>query len=176
MERRIDAEITVPVQWEAGAAVLRRDAASIVIDDQVEGTVRLTALVGGTELTRHAQVDVGSADATDGQTVSIPLRWESTEHTRRFPTVTGALILGARSEHPSLSTLSIDAEHVPPLGVLGTIGDAAGGLDLARRACLALLERMSDRLVAAVAADAAAATDVASFSNLGPAPRRIDLD
>jgi hypothetical protein len=176
MARRIDTEITVPVRWEAGAAVLHRDAASIVIDDQIEGTVRLTALVGGTELTRHAQVDVGPADAMGGQTVSIPLRWEATEHTRRFPTVTGVLILGARREHPSLSTLSIDAEHVPPLGVLGTIGDAAGGLDLARRACQALLERISARLVAAVAADAAAATNLTSFSNLGPVPRRIDLD
>jgi hypothetical protein len=71
---------------------------------------------------------------------------------------------------------------VPPLGVLGTIGDAARGLALAlalaRRACQALLERMSARLVAAVAAvaaDAATATDVSSFSGLGPVPRRINL-
>ncbi len=176
MNRQIAIDTTVSVEWEAGLRSLRSHLLDIICDDPETRTVRLTTVVAGTEMTRLGTVEVGELRTVDRHTATASVRWEADEHARRFPTVEGMLELSGLSEHPPLSRLAFLGEHHAPLGLLGTLGDAAGGLEMGRDAARLLLERAAERLAAAVKADAAALDATASASSRGPVMMRVDLD
>lgn len=161
MQRTISFERGVRVDFDAAAAALAAQAPDVVLDDPLEGTLALDAKVAGFLVSRPVSPTIRGLEGLDPHAVVLPLAWEAAEHPRRFPTFEGMLELSSMSVHPPQSQLALVGQVTPPLGMLGTIGEAAGGTQIADGVLQALLDRIADRLVAVVAerqARAAAAT------------------
>lgn len=161
MERSISFERTVPVDYDAGVAVLGDRVADIVFDEPDANALVLHADVAGFDVARTVTVTLGDLRQLDRHAVAVPIRWEATEHPRRFPTMDGLVEFSALSHRPAQSQLALVGTVTPPLGALGSVGEAAGGTELGDGVLEALLERMADRLVDLVsepAADAVSAT------------------
>lgn len=161
MERSISFERTVAVDYDAAVAVLRDQVADIVFDEPDANALVLHADVAGFDVARTVTVTLGDLRQLDRHAVAVPIRWEAAEHPRRFPTMDGLVELSALSQRPVQSQLALVGTVIPPLGVLGSVGEAAGGTELGDSVLEALLDRMADRLaglVAEHAADAASAT------------------
>ncbi len=160
MERSISFERNVRVAFAAATAALTEQAAEIVLDDARDGTLELDANLAGFVVSRPVTATTGSVDRLDPHAVILPLAWEAAEHPRRFPTFEGMLELSALADHPAQSQLALVGKVRAPLGVLGTIGEAAGGSQIGDGVLEALLDRIVARLVAVVAArQATAASD-----------------
>ena len=162
MERSISFERTVPVDYDAGVAALRQQARELVLDDPEEGTLVLHAEIAGFDVSRRVAVTVGEVTSLDKHAVKVPVTGEAAEKPKRFPTFEGSIELSALSSHPVQSQLALIGHVEAPLGVLGTVGEAAGGTEIGDAVLRALLERISDRLSALVAQrQASAAADMA---------------
>lgn len=159
MDRTLTSDTTIEVLWDVALNVLRRDARSLVCDDADAGTIRLGATIAGTELTRHAVVEVGELRELGPHAVAVPVTWRAGEHEHRFPTVEGIFEVSGLSEHPPLTRLAFVGQHDAPLGILGTVGDAAGGRALATQSVQSLTERIGVRITDAVAAHVREWTD-----------------
>lgn len=161
MERSISFELTVPVTYDAGVAALRDQPEQLLLDDAAAGTLVLHAEVGGFDVAREVAVTLGELTQLDKHAVKLPVRWEAADNPGRFPTFDGGLELSAMSSHPVQSQLALLGIVTPPLGVLGSVGEAAGGTQLGDGVLSALLERIAARLQGLVSErQAAAATDV----------------
>lgn len=160
MERSISFERNVRVAFEAATAALGEQGEDIVLDDPATGALELDASLAGFAVSRPVTVELGSLDRLDPHAVVLPIAWQATEHPRRFPTFEGMLEVSALADRPAQSQVALLGKVRVPLGVLGTIGEAAGGAQLGDAVLEALLDRIVDRLVAVVAArQAAAASD-----------------
>lgn len=162
MERSISFERTVEVDYDAAVAALREQARDILLDDPAAGTLVLHAEVGGFDVAREVAVTIGQVVALDKHAVKLPVSWEAAERPRRFPTFEGGIELSAMSSHPVQSKLALLGRVEAPLGMLGSVGEAAGGTQLGDAVLRALVERITTRLQAVVAErQAAAAADMA---------------
>lgn len=157
MERSISFERTVAVDYDAAVAVLREQPGDLVLDDEDASTLVLHAEVGGFDVARRVTVTIEDVEQLDKHAVKLPVSWEATEKPKRFPTFTGGIEVSAMSTHPAQSQLALIGTVEAPLGVLGTVGEAAGGTDIGDAVLEALLDRMVARLQALVAERQAAA-------------------
>lgn len=175
MERSISIERSVRVDYEAGVGVLRTQAAQLVLDDQDVGTLVLHAEVAGFDVARQVTVTLGEVTPVDKHAVKLPISWEATDRPKRFPTFDGSLELSAMQDHPAQSQLALVGHVAAPMGLLGKVGEVAGGTELGDAVLEALVERYCERLQALVADGQATAAD-----DLRPAhmsrPRFVDDD
>lgn len=164
MTRRIELERVVAVDQPAAARVLAADPLAIVTGGSPELPLRAT--LAGFEVTRPVVVDVTAVHDLDRNALAVDLAWHAADHGRGFPTLTGFLELSALSHHPPLSRLALVATVVPPLGSVGALGDALGLASVQDEVLAQLLDDVTARLVAAVAADAEAVSRRAVTSSL----------
>lgn len=151
MERTISVERYVRVAFDAAAEALRSQGPDVVLDDATDGTLELDAGVGGFVVSRPVTPRIDLTRELDPHAVVLPLAWEATDQPRRFPTFDGMLELSDLSHRPPQCQLALVGTVTAPLGLLGTIGEAAGGRQLGDAVLEALLDRIADRLVAVVA-------------------------
>lgn len=151
MDRSISVERNLRVDFEAGAAALREQAADVVLDDAAERTLVLHAEVGGFDVAREVTVTLGELTQVEPHVVTVPVQWEAVDRPKRFPTFEGALELSSLSEHPAQSQLALVGHVHAPMGVLGKVGEAAGGTQLGDAVLESLVERLTARLQALVA-------------------------
>lgn len=161
MERSISFERTMPVTFDAAARALSARQAEVVLDDPDAGTLELDADVAGFLVSRPVHPTVEAVDRLDKQAVVVPMAWQAAQHPRRFPTFRGILELSALSERPPQSRLALIGTVRPPLGVLGSMGAAAGGAHLEDSVLETLLDRITARLVHVVTGREAAGTAAA---------------
>lgn len=166
MHRNICLERTVPVDHDAAAAVLRQQPADVVLDDPGGQTLVLHAEVAGFDVARTVTVQLDELRQLDAHALALPLRWQATDRPRRFPTFTGTIELSAVSRRPPQSRLALVGTVTAPLGVLGSLGEAAGGTRLADAVLDALVERLGTRLVRLVADRVAVAAASATPAHL----------
>lgn len=157
MERSISLQRTMAVDYDAAVHALTDGLADLVCDDPAAGTLDLHADVAGFDLARPVQVRFGELRELDRHAVAVSIDWEAVEHPRRFPTFDGFIELSAMSSSPPQSQLALVGRVRPPLGVLGTVGEAAGGTAIGDTVLEAVVERVADRLTGAVADNAATA-------------------
>lgn len=162
MDRRISFEHTLPVNYDAAAAALRERSAEVVLDDPGGEALVLHAKVAGFDVARTVTVRLGEPRQVDAHAVAVPLSWQATERPRRFPTFAGVVELSALSQRPPQARLVLVGTVSAPLGVLGSLGDAAGGTRLADAVLEALVERLGTRLVRLVADRVAVAAAAAT--------------
>lgn len=152
MERNISFDRTVRVAFDAATAALTEQPADIVLDDAEAGTLALDASLAGFVVSRPVTATTGELRRLDPHAVTISIAWEAVDHPRRFPTFEGMLELSALAHRPAQSRVALVGKVRAPLGVLGTIGEAAGGAHLGDGVLEAYVGRVADRLVAVVAA------------------------
>lgn len=157
MERSISFERTVAVDYDAAVASLREQPEDLVLDDPDEGTLVLRAEVGGFDVARRVAVTLEELVQLDEHAVELPVSWEAAEKPRRFPTFEGGIELRALPSPPVQSRVALVGKVEAPLGVLGTVGEAAGGTSIGDAVLEALLDRIVARLTALVAERQAAA-------------------
>lgn len=163
MERSISFERTVALDYDAAVAALRDQPGHVVLADPDTRELELHADVAGFDVARTVTVTLGDLRQLDKHAVALPIKWEATEHPRRFPTMDGMVELSALSHRPAQSQLALVGTVTTPLGVLGSVGEAAGGTELGDSVLEALVDRMVDRLAQLVADRAAgAASDTGS--------------
>ena len=175
MERPISFEQQIRVTFETATTVLETEADEVILDDADTGTLALDASLAGFTVSRPVSATLGELDHLDPQAVAVPISWEAAEHPRRFPTFEGILELSALAQRPAQSKLALIGKVKVPLGVLGSIGEAAGGSQIGDDVLEALLERIAQRLVAAVAARQAASAAATTPSHLSR-PRFVAED
>lgn len=175
MERSISFERRVDVDYDAAVAVLRDQVADVVLDDPDAGTLVLHADVAGFDVARTVTVTLGDLRQLDQHAVAVPIRWKAAEHPGRFPTLDGLVELSALSHRPAQSQLALIGTVSPPMGVLGTVGEAAGGSQLGDAVLEALVDRMVDRLSQLVADRAASAATETGSQHLAR-PRFVNQD
>lgn len=152
MERPVTFEEQIRVTFEAATAALADAPAAIVLDDAEDGTIELDASLAGFTVSRPVRVSLGELDRLDPQAVVLPISWEAVERPSRFPTWDGVLELSALAERPAQSRLALIGKVLVPMGVLGTLGERAGGSQVGDDVLKAYLARIAERLGAAVAA------------------------
>ena len=175
MERSISFERTVAVDYDAAVAALRDRPDAVVLDDPGTSELELHADVAGFDVARTVTVTLGDLRQLDNHAVALPMRWQATEHPRRFPTMDGLVELSALSHRPAQSQLALVGTVTPPLGVLGSVGEAAGGTQLGDSVLEALVDRMADRLAELVADRAAGAASDTGSQHLAR-PRFVHQD
>lgn len=175
MERSISFERTARVAFEAAAAALAEQAPDIVLDDPATGTLELDASLAGFVVSRPVMATLGTVGRLDQHAVVMPLAWQAVEHPRRFPTFRGMIEISALADHPVQSQIALLGRVRAPLGVLGTIGEAAGGSQVGDAVLEALLDRIVERLVATVASRQASAAAATTPSHLSR-PRFVPED
>lgn len=166
MQRSISFERVVPVDYDTAAAVLRDRSADLVLDHTDSDTLVLHAEVAGFDVARTVTVTLGDLRQLDPHAVALPFSWRATEHPRRFPTFTGMLELSALSERPPQSQLALVGKVTTPLGMLGSVGEAAGGTQLADAVLDALVDELGARLAALVADRVAVAASASTPTHL----------
>lgn len=166
MERSISFELTIPVDYDAGVAALRDQPEELLLDDAAAGTLVLHAEVGGFDVAREVTVTIGEPTQLDKHAVKLPVRWEATDKPKRFPTFDGGIELSAMSERPVQSQLALLGTVEAPLGVLGSVGEAAGGTQLGDAVLAALVDRIAARLQALVSERQAAAANEVTQSHM----------
>lgn len=159
MQRSVLFEQQLRVAFDAAAAVLEARADEVVLDDVEDATLALDATLAGFTVSRPVRAEVGALSRPGERTVTVALSWAAVERSRHFPTFDGVLELSALAASPPRSQLSLIGSVTVPLGVLGSLGEAAGGTHLGNDALEALLARIADRLVDAVAAAQASSAD-----------------
>ena len=151
MERSISFERTVAVDYAAAVAALREQPGDLVLDDEETSTLVLHAEVAGFDVARRVTVTIEDVEEVDKHAVKLPVSWEATEKPKRFPTFDGGIEVSAMSEHPVQSQVALIGTVEAPLGILGTVGEAAGGTDIGDAVLRSLLDRIIARLQALVA-------------------------
>lgn len=150
MQRTISFERNARVAYEAAAEALAQQATEIILDEN--GTLALDAELAGFSVSRPVAATTGELRQLDPHAVVLPLAWEAAKHPRRFPTFEGILEISALADHPAQTRVALVGTVRPPLGVLGTLGEAAGGTQVGDGVLEALLDRIVQRLLSVVAA------------------------
>ena len=175
MERPTSFETQIPVTFDAAVSALADDPAAIILDASEAGTLELDASLAGFTVSRPVRVTLGDLDRLDANAVIVPIEWEAVEHPRRFPTFRGIIELSALAERPAQSQVALVGKVKVPMGLLGSVGERAGGSQVGDDVLEALLERIGRRLVAAVADRQAAAAASTGSSHLAR-PRFVRED
>jgi len=145
MRRKIDVREQVDEPYWRVTAVLGLDADAVISPAMHE--VRLA--IGGTELSRKVQCDVGER-VREEHCTRVPLRWHAETHAHWFPTVEAVLELAPLGA--SATGLRLRGDYEPPLGAVGAVGDVVVGHVVADHALREFVTSVAQRLTDAVAA------------------------
>lgn len=151
MERSIDATTHVRAPLARVCDVLRDDPGPVLGDIVVVEpgrrrtfSVRLTApLASGTSVEQEVAVTLGPVAVEHGE-VTVPLRWEPTDHQRLLPDFRGELV--ARRCGAGRTELALCGSYQVPLGPIGRFGDSVLGHRVARHSVTHLLETLGERI------------------------------
>jgi hypothetical protein len=107
--------------------------------------------LGGFELARDVTVSVGDLDRVQEYRAKLPIRWHAAQHEGLFPQMEAELEIAALSPDQPQSQISLIGTYVPPVGVVGAVGDRVGALHrLAEAAVHRLVHDICERLEAAL--------------------------
>jgi hypothetical protein len=125
---------------QAGERLLGVEESSTV------GVAHLGATLAGVEVSKAVRLGVWRL-RVEGESASLPLRWEAAEHPGLFPTMEATLEVAPLVEgHQQLTQLGLVGRYRPPFGVAGQAGDALFGRDVAEESVEGFLDRLVWRL------------------------------
>lgn len=153
MERQLQASASVRAPLAFAADLLRDDPGSVFVDGSTtveqrrsrRFAVPVSAAVGsGTAVEQLVDLEVGTV-GVEGNTATVPLRWEPVGRQRLLPTFAGELVL--RADGPGRTDVELHGSYRVPLGpVVGRFGDTLVGRRIARQSLADLLDRTARRI------------------------------
>jgi hypothetical protein len=141
----------LPVRYEVATRALESLPGNWLPDAAPDGprlTARLRLGIGGMEIGKRVEVEVGAPQHGDAKT-SVPIWWHATGPKGLFPVVEGQIVVSPYIEGTTL--LAVMMHYSPPLGALGEAADKA----LFHRMAEATLADFRDRLGSAIPAGSA---------------------
>jgi hypothetical protein len=103
--------------------------------------------LGGFELARDVTISVGDLNRAQEYRAKLPLRWHAAQHHGLFPEMEAELEIAALSADEPISQISLIGTYVPPVGIVGAVGDSMGALHrLAEAAVHRLVKDICARL------------------------------
>jgi hypothetical protein len=88
----------------------------------------LVVPIGGFKLARDVSVSVGDLHRAGPARAKLPLQWHAAQHQGLFPEMTAELEIAALSLEEPHTQISIIGSYVPPVGLVGAVGDSLGSL------------------------------------------------
>ena len=154
MERRLDATDAARAHFEDAAQLLADDPAQVFSPPaDIEAryarrlSVTLTApLGGGASVVQTVVLELGPPERSPDAIV-LPMAWRPIGHPHLLPVFQGCLEAAPHGAH---TRLSLHGTYRPPLGLIGTAGDALAGRHLAHYTLAALLRTVAQRLDKAI--------------------------
>lgn len=158
MERNLYTYTYLHVSYEEVEGRLRGDPVALLQESTISAgdradtlTTHLRVDLGPLHLGRDAVVELGDLKDVDPHCVSLPIHWEAQDGHGIFPAMEGVLEAAQLSSHPPLTQLSFIGHYRPPLGILGSLGDASLGRRVAEMAVHHFLMDVAERLAVAPA-------------------------
>ncbi len=150
MDRHLYAYRELDVPWQQAVDALTEHRAALfgdATDATVHGAVtRLHTTVAGLDVGRDVTVRLGPIRDLGMHTVSMALTWDAVDGHGIFPRMLGSIELTAMSDHPARTQLTFLGTYTPPLGVVGTIVDAAAGHKVADDTIDHFIDEVATRL------------------------------
>jgi hypothetical protein len=156
LERHLYAYEYVDLAYDAIIDLLERVPTAVLQPATEAATARahevlstLYVPLGGFELARDVTVSVGDLERAEERRAKLPLDWKAAQHQGLFPHMDAELEIAALSIDEPLSQVSLIGTYVPPVGVVGAVGDSVGALHrLAEAAVHRLVQDICARLEA----------------------------
>jgi len=112
-------------------------------------TAELHSEIAGFEVGRDITVVTGPVKELSPQAMHLPVHWTSTRSPALFPAMEGVIEISAQSDSPPRTQVAFIGHYTPPLGAVGSLGDALIGHTVAAKAITHLLEDVATRLESA---------------------------
>jgi hypothetical protein len=156
MERHLYAYEYVDLAYGDIVSLLERTPTAILQPATDAASVRahevlstLYVPLGGFELAREVTISVGDLDRVQEYRAKLPVHWHAAQHQGLFPQMDAALEIAALSPDEPQSQVSLIGTYVPPVGIVGAVGDSMGALHrLAEAAVHRLVKDICERLEA----------------------------
>lgn len=105
----------------------------------------LKVRIAGIELDREVEIELGEPQTREYGVV-IPVRWKAADAAGLFPSIEAVIEVSPLDDDLPLTQLSLIGEYKPPLGVVGTIGNAILGHRLAEAAVRSFVTELARRI------------------------------
>lgn len=158
MERHLYAYEYVGLHYDGIVALLQREPTVILQPATEQASNRahevlstLVVPIGGFRLARDVTVSVGELDQLEGRRARLPMKWHASANQGLFPVMEAHLEIAALSLDEPNTQVSIVGSYVPPVGVVGAIGDSVSAVHrlaeaavhrLVRDVCIRLAEEL----------------------------------
>jgi hypothetical protein len=109
------------------AADILQSATEAASQHADEVVARLTVEVGGFEVGRDVQIQVGAFEPVGITHVRVPLRWHARDRAALFPAMDAALEVRVVPVEQARTQIILIGSYEPPLGRMGAAMDAAVG-------------------------------------------------
>jgi hypothetical protein len=130
MSRELNSYAYVNVRFDTVSRLLAENAQAVlqhatddsaVEADTLSRTLRVN--VGGFEVSKDVEVEVGEFQPTQITGSVVPLRWRAESGRLLFPTLTAELHVRAVSLDPPVTQVLVTGSYDPPMGVVGAGAD-----------------------------------------------------
>ena len=118
-------------------------------DGSYSATLKLD--LGLVEIGREVVVDIGEVKLDHGIAI-VPLRWRASDHQGLFPVMDATLEVIALSDDLPECQISVIGRYQPPMGLLGSLGDAVAGQKIAQAVVTEFTTQVASRLTELAAA------------------------
>lgn len=147
MKRKIEGRATAPVSFAEAAVALSVDPLSVIAPggEGAERTVDVTVKVSGSVSLVQPVILTAGVPSSDDGTLSFAVRWSPASHGRTLPSFSGRLTVSDAGG--GVTAVVVSGEYVPPLGVVGVVGDSVLGHRVALATVAALADEAADRVV-----------------------------
>ena len=136
-------DIVTLLRWR-GADLIRESFEG----DLSERPPAVAVELGGFDVMRDVEVEVGDVEPFGAHTVRLPFSWQAADHAGWFPKVEAALEVTAMSNHPPVCELALFGSYRVPMGLVGTIADGLVGHKVAEEIGRRLLFRIGEHIAA----------------------------
>lgn len=130
MSRELNSYAYVNVPFDVASRLLAENAESVLqqaTDDSAEEAASLSRTlrvnVGGFEVSKNVEVEVGEFQPTQITGSVVPLRWRAESGRLLFPTLVAELHVRAVSFDPPVTQVLVTGSYDPPMGVVGAGAD-----------------------------------------------------
>jgi hypothetical protein len=139
MERAIEAEADVAVDWSVAAEQLMSGTSPVIQARELN----LVVDVGqGLQLHQDVVVTFDEPRLADGE-LWVPVRWTPAGHSRFLPSFVGVLELLRTDDDADRAAVRLFGSYTIPLGVVGRFGDGLWGRQLAQETMRVLVEDLA---------------------------------
>jgi len=155
MERNLYHYLYLPRAFDRIVGLLEGDIAAVLRDATQDAATHAEALtttlhadLGTLEVGREVRIEVGALEPLGARAVRIPVRWTAARRAALFPAMEGQLEAAALSSDPPLTQITFVGRYRPPFGIVGALGDAMAGHQVAEATVHRFLDGIASRISA----------------------------